>query len=78
MDEVNAEINHMKSLLKEVKKEEQKSEDILQIVKYAKYLRQEVTITKKQTKFNYNKEQKIWIQLKNGTKFQKFINKITI
>ena len=48
MDDVNTEINCIKSLVKEGKKEEQKSEDILQSVKYAKYLKEEVTISKKQ------------------------------
>ena len=48
MDNVNAEINCIKSLLKEARKKEQKSEDILQSVKYAKYLKEEVRISKKQ------------------------------
>ena len=46
MDEVNSEINHMKSLLKEAKKEEQKSHDILESVKYVKYLKEEVRYLK--------------------------------
>ena len=50
MDNVNSKINLRKSLLKEAKKEEQKSEDILQNVKYVKYLKKEVTICKKRNK----------------------------
>ena len=71
MDEVNSEINRMKSLLKEAKKEEQKSHDILESVKYVKYLKEEVTISKKQTTLNYDEAQKIWNDLKKGTKFEK-------
>ena len=65
MDNVNSKINLMKSLLKEAKKEEQKSEDILQMVKYVKYLKKEVTICKKnKTKLNYKKKQQIWNDFK--------------
>ena len=46
MDDVNGEIDRLKSLLKEAKKEEEKSEDILQSVKYVKYLNEEVAMSK--------------------------------
>ena len=46
MDDVNGEIDRLKSLLKEAKKEEEKSEDILQSVKYVKYLKEEVQCLK--------------------------------
>ena len=75
MDDVNGEIDRLKSLLKEAKKEEEKSEDILQSVKYVKYLNEEVAMSKKQTKLNYDEAQQIWNDLKKGTKFETFINK---
>ena len=59
MDDVNGEIDRLKSLLKEAKKEEEKSEDILQSVKYVKYLNEEVAMSKKQTKLNYDEAQQI-------------------
>ena len=64
MDDVNGEIDRLKSLLKEAKKEEEKSEDILQSVKYVKYLNEEVAMSKKQTKLNYDEAQQIWNDLK--------------
>ena len=75
MDDVNGEIDRLKSLLKEAKKEEEKSEDILQSVKYVKYLKDEVAMSKKQTKLNYDEAQQILNDLKKGTKFETFINK---
>ena len=59
IDDVNSEIKRMKSFLKEAKKEEQKSENILQSVKYAKYLKEKVTISKKKRKLNYDEVQQI-------------------
>ena len=69
MQEVNDEIKRAKSLLEEVQKDEKRSCDFLEKVKYVKYLREEVAMSKKQTKYNYDEGQKIWNQLKKGTKF---------
>ena len=44
IDEVKREIDRMKQFLKEVKKKEEKSQEILQSVKYVKYLKEEVTM----------------------------------
>ena len=75
MDDVNGEIDRLKSLLKEAKKEEEKSEDILQSVKYVKYLKDEVAMSKKQTKLKYDEAQLIWNYFKKGTKFETFMKK---
>ena len=75
MDDVNGEIDRLKSLLKEAKKEEEKSEDIIQSVKHVKYLKDEVAMSKKQTKLNYDEAQLIWNDLKTGTKFETFMKK---
>ena len=75
MDDVNGEIDRLKSLLKEAKKEEEKTEDIIQSVKHVKYLKDEVAMSKKQTKLNYDEAQQIWNDLKKGTKFETLINK---
>ena len=77
MDDVNGEINRLKSLLKEAKKEELKSEHILQSVKYAKYLKEEVAMSKKQTKLNYDEAEQIWNDLRKGTQFKKIMNETT-
>ena len=75
MDDVNGEIDRLKSLLKEAKKEEEKSEDIIQSVKHVKYLKDEVAMSKKQTKLNYDEAQLIWNDLKTGTKFETIMKK---
>ena len=77
IDEVKREIDRMKQLLKEVKKKEEKSQEILESVKYVKYLKEAVTISKKQTKLNYDEAHKIWKELKKGTKFEMLMNEIT-
>ena len=78
MEEVNDEMKRVKSLLEEVKKEEKRSQDFLENVKYVKYLRKEVAMSKRKTKYNYDEAQKIWNQLKKGTKFNNLNNNILI
>ena len=73
MEEVNDEIKRVKSLLEEVQKEEKRSQDFLENVKYVKYLRKEGAMSKRKTKYNYDEAQKIWNQLKKGTKFNNLI-----
>ena len=38
-----------------------------------KYLKDEVAMSKKQTKLNYDEAQLIWNDLKKGTKFETFM-----